>query len=165
MPVAKVHRISAGAPDDVSGIEGAIVAGRIDPARIRAIFGKTEGNGCVNDFSRGFAAQSLLLMLQRHVGKDASSACLVMSGGTEGAMAPHWLVLERGECDGNAGPALAIGSAHTADILPEQIGRLSQVDMVAAGVRNAMRDARIARPADVHPVQVKWPLLTLAPVA
>ena len=83
------------APDDVSGIEAAIAAGRIDPAGIRAIFGKTEGNGCVNDFSRGFAVQSLQLMLQRHGGAGAG-ACLVMSGGTEGGMAPHWLVLERG---------------------------------------------------------------------
>ena len=31
MPIAKVHRISAAAPDDVSGIEAAIAAGRIDP--------------------------------------------------------------------------------------------------------------------------------------
>jgi cyanuric acid amidohydrolase len=165
MPIAKLHRISAAAPDDVSGIEAAIAAGRIDPTGIRAIFGKTEGNGCVNDFSRGFAVQSLQLMLRRHGGEDCGSACLVMSGGTEGAMAPHWLVLERGAGDGSAGPALAIGSAHTAGILPEQIGRLSQVDMVAAGVRSAMREAQVVRPADVHFVQVKCPLLTLARVA
>jgi cyanuric acid amidohydrolase len=169
MPVAKVHRISAAAPDDVSGIEAAIAAGRIDPAGIRAIFGKTEGNGCVNDFSRGFAVQSLQQMLRRHLGEGTGSACLVMSGGTEGAMAPHWLVLERGDGERDAKtairPALAIGSAHTADLLPEQIGRLSQVEIVAAGVRCAMRDAQIARPADVHFVQVKCPLLTLARVA
>src|SRR3982074_1981109 len=124
MPVAKVHRISAAAPDDVSGIEAAIAAGRIDAAGLCTIFGKTEGNGCVNDFSRGFAVQSLQLMLRSHLGKKTSSACLVMSGGTEGAMAPHWLVLERGEDERTAGPALAIGSAHTTDLLPEQIGRL-----------------------------------------
>jgi cyanuric acid amidohydrolase len=50
-------------------------------------------------------------------------------------------------------------------LLPEQIGRLPQVDMVAAGVRSAMRDAQIARAADVHFVQVKCPLLTQARVA
>ena len=31
MPIAKVHRISAASPDDVSGIEAAIAAGHIDP--------------------------------------------------------------------------------------------------------------------------------------
>lgn len=60
MPVAKVHRISATAPDDVGGIEAAIAAGRINPAGIIAIFGKTEGNGLVNDFSRGYIRQRCL---------------------------------------------------------------------------------------------------------
>jgi len=37
MPIARVHRIPASAPDDVSGIEAAIAAGRLDPAGIREI--------------------------------------------------------------------------------------------------------------------------------
>jgi cyanuric acid amidohydrolase len=164
MSIAKVHRISAAAPDDVCGVERAIADGRIRPDGIRAIFGKTEGNGCVNDFSRGFAAHSLRQMLERHIGMRARDACLVMSGGTEGGMAPHWLVLERGEGEGREteGSSLAIGSARTADMPSEGIGRLSQVDMVADGVREAMRDAQIKDPAEVHYVQIKCPLLTLA---
>src|SRR4249920_1226351 len=100
MPIAKVHRIPASAPNDVSGIAQAIAEGRIDPSGIVAILGKTEGNGNVNDFTRGFATQSLTLMLQRHLGARAKDICLVMSGGTEGAMAPHWTVLERAEGEG-----------------------------------------------------------------
>jgi cyanuric acid amidohydrolase len=165
MPVAKVHRISASAPDDVGGIEEAIAVGRIRPEGIRAIFGKTEGNGCVNDFSRGFASHVLHGMLKRHIGARADDVCLVMSGGTEGGMAPHWLVLERDE--GGAGadagrPALAIGTARTPGLPPEALGRLPQVEMVADGVRRAMRDALIDDAAHVHFVQVKCPLLTLA---
>ncbi|MCX7297690.1 MAG: cyanuric acid amidohydrolase, partial [Hyphomicrobiales bacterium] len=53
MPVAKVHRIAARSPDDVSGIAAAIAAGRIEPGGVLAVLGKTEGNGLVNDFSRG----------------------------------------------------------------------------------------------------------------
>jgi cyanuric acid amidohydrolase len=49
MPIAKVYRISAASPDDVSGIEAAIAAGRIDPKGVVAVLGKTEGNGLVND--------------------------------------------------------------------------------------------------------------------
>ena len=111
MPVARVHRISAASPDDVSGIEAAIAKGEIDPSGVIAIVGKTEGNGCVNDFTRGFAAQSLTLMLQRHLPREAADkVCLVMSGGTEGGMAPHWIVLERSESsrsapDGGAWPS------------------------------------------------------------
>jgi cyanuric acid amidohydrolase len=163
MPLeARVHRISAAGPDDVGGIEAAIVSGRLDPDGIVGIFGKTEGNGCVNDFSRGFATQSLSLMLRRHMPADAADAvCLVMSGGTEGAMAPHWVVFARQEGNGGAGPALAIGRAHTAPLPPEQLGRLGQVHMVAAGVQAALADAQIDNPGDVHFVQVKCPLLTL----
>src|ERR1041384_1032190 len=114
MPTALVHRISADAPDDVSGIAAAIAAGRMYPHGIVAIFGKTEGNGCVNDFTRGFATQSLTLLLRQHMGDDAAAqVCLVMSGGTEGAMAPHWVVLERRDGASGAQPALAIGRAHT----------------------------------------------------
>ena len=65
MPLARIHRFAAAAPDDMSGIEQAIIAGSIDPAGIIAVFGKTEGNGLVNDFSRGFAVQSLRLLLEK----------------------------------------------------------------------------------------------------
>lgn len=161
MPIARMHRIAAAAPDDMSGIAQAIASGAIDPAGIVAVFGKTEGNGLVNDFSRGFAVQSLLQLLEKHLpGEDAAAVCAVMSGGTEGGLSPHWLVLERRDSTGDAGPALAIGRAHTPDLLPEHLGRPEQVDMVAAGVAEAMRDAKISDPDDVHFVQIKCPLLT-----
>ena len=123
MPIAKVHRISAAAPDDVSGIEAAIAAGRIDPEGVIAILGKTEGNGLVNDFARGYASLALSLLFQRHLPKaQAYKICLVMSGGTEGGMAPHWTIFERADDTGASGPALAIGRAHTA-ALPAKLGR------------------------------------------
>ena len=56
---ARVHRIAAGGPDDMSGLTAAVQRGDLDPAAIVAILGKTEGNGCVNDFTRGFATASL----------------------------------------------------------------------------------------------------------
>lgn len=160
---ARVHRVSAAGPDDVAGIEAAIAEGRIDPRGILGIFGKTEGNGCVNDFSRGYATQSLGLMLRRHLPADeADAVCLVMSGGTEGGMAPHWTVFERVQAEGGGtGPALALGRAHTPACPPEQLGRTGQVEMVAAGVRQALAEAGIESPDDVHFVQVKCPLLTL----
>jgi cyanuric acid amidohydrolase len=164
MPIAKVHRISATAPNDTSGIEVAIADGRIDPVGIVAILGKTEGNGNVNDFTRGYATLALTLMLERHIGARARDVCLVMSGGTEGAMAPHWTVCERAEGSGT-GPALAIGRAHTPALKPEQLGRMAQVEQVAEGVRIAMVDAEITDAANVHFVQIKCPLLTAQRIA
>jgi cyanuric acid amidohydrolase len=167
---ALVHRISATAPDDVSGIEAAIAAGRIDPKGVVAVLAKTEGNGLVNYFSRGHATLALSLLFERHLpAVEAKQICLVMSGGTEGAMAPHWVVFERrsesaGEADGNS-RSLAIGRAHTPPLPFEHLGRGAQVDQVAAGVLAAMLDAGITDPAHVHFVQVKCPLLIAQRVA
>lgn len=88
-----------------------------------------------------------------------------MSGGTEGGMAPHWTVFERAEGNGAAGPALAIGRAHTAALPAEHLGRMVQIEAVTAGVRVAMADAGIDDVGDVHFVQVKCPLLTVARAA
>jgi cyanuric acid amidohydrolase len=161
VPVAKVHRISANGPDDASGIADAIERGEIDPRGVIAVFGKTEGNGCVNDFSRGFATMTLTHFFSRFMPEaEAQKICFVMSGGTEGAMAPHWTIFERGEGGGGDIPALAIGSAHTRPLPPEHLGRQGQIAMVAEGVRNAMTDAGIVDASHVHFVQVKCPLLT-----
>ncbi|TXN06493.1 ring-opening amidohydrolase, partial [Methylobacterium sp. WL122] len=164
---AVVHRIAVAAPDDVSGLERAIAEGRIVPGAVVAIFGKTEGNGLVNDWTRGLAARALRDLLRRHAGEAAAErVCLVMSGGTEGGLSPHLTVFEVREADEPAEPgALAIGHAHTADLAPEEVGRLAQVESVAEGVRAAMRDAGIADPADVQFVQVKCPLLTSERIA
>jgi len=166
MPIARVHRISASAPDDVSGIEAAIASGAIDPRGVLAVLGKTEGNGLVNDYARGYAALSLGLLFKRHLpAEQAEKICLVMSGGTEGGMAPHWTLFEREEGAGAPGPALALGRSHTADLPAEGLGRMAQAEMVAAGVRAAMADAGIASAGDVHFVQVKCPLLTAQRIA
>jgi cyanuric acid amidohydrolase len=166
MPVAKVHRIAANAPDDVSGIEAAIASGRIDAKGVIAVLGKTEGNGLVNDFSRGLATASLAALFRRHLPADAAERiCLVMSGGTEGGMAPHWTVFERSAGQGDGAPALAIGRAHTFALPFEDLGRVGQVEQIAAGVRNAMMDAGIVDPNDVHFVQIKCPLLTAQRIA
>jgi cyanuric acid amidohydrolase len=161
MPIARVHRISAAAPDDVSGIEAAVKSGAIDPHAVVAVLGKTEGNGCVNDFTRGYATLALTQFFSRHMPKErAEQICFVMSGGTEGGMAPHWTVFERIEGEGDTSPALAVGRAHTPSLPPEHLGRVGQVAAVVEGVVAAMKDAQIDDLADVHFVQIKCPLLT-----
>jgi cyanuric acid amidohydrolase len=166
MPTALVHRLSARGPDDAGPLANAIAEGRIDPKGIVAILGKTEGNGCVNDFTRAFAVTALRQALAGHLPLEAvDRISMVMSGGTEGGLAPHWLVLERRDDEREPGPALAIGSVHTPPLAPEGLGRHAQVAMVADGVRAAMREAGIDDPADVHFVQIKCPLLTAQRVA
>ncbi len=60
---------------------------------------------------------------------------LVMSGGTEGGLSPHFLVLARREGPAaGEGRALAIGTAFTPEFRPEEIGRMAQVEATAAAV-------------------------------
>ena len=161
MREAKVHRIATRSPDDIGGLVLAIEQGRIDPDGIVAILGKTEGNGCVNDFTRAFAVSALKAGLARYLNTARiEQIAYVMSGGTEGALSPHILVFERADGADAPGTALAIGSALTALLPADGLGRMAQVKMVAAGVAEAMRDAGITDPADVHFVQIKVPLLT-----
>lgn len=159
---AYVTRLPARSPDDVEGLEAAIARGEIRPAGILAILGKTEGNGCVNDFTRAFAVRALQDMLARHIPRDAvADIAMVMSGGTEGCLAPHWIVFEARDVDEAAsGGALALGRARTPDMAAELLGRRGQVALVAAGVKAAMADAGITSADEVHYVQVKCPLLT-----
>ena len=164
---AYVHRIAAHAPDDVSALEARISAGEIDPSAIVAIVGKTEGNGCVNDFTRSLASRALKDALKPYHRSDSDQiVSIVMSGGTEGGLAPHFIIFEVREVDEQAEPkALAIGRARTPHLPYESIGRLAQVNSVAQGVRAAMRDAGIESAADVHFVQIKCPLLTADRIA
>ena len=75
---------------------------------IVAIVGKTEGNGCVNDFTRGYATLALKLLLADHLkvppAEVEKRVAIVMSGGTEGGLSPHLLVFSRGQDAAAAGP-------------------------------------------------------------
>jgi len=171
MPECLVFRLPTRHPSDVSGLTALIDAGHVEAAEILAVFGKTEGNGCVNDFSRPLAVTALEAMLAERLGctREAVAArvALVMSGGTEGGLSPHLLVVARRETEQaeGAGPpagALAVGTAFTPEFGPEEIGRMAQVRATAGAVRRAMDAAGLTDPSDVHFVQVKCPLLTSA---
>jgi cyanuric acid amidohydrolase len=168
MMCVDVIRISTKGPGDVSGLLQLIEAGRVDPAAILAILGKTEGNGGVNDFTREYAVAALSTALAPYLALAPQGVeeriAFVMSGGTEGVLSPHITVFTRKISDGNSqessGKRLSIGISQTRDFLPEEIGRTAQVGETASAVRAAMADAGIDDPADVHFVQIKCPLLT-----
>lgn len=71
-----VHVIPMAHPADWSGLEQRIADGAIRPAEIVAVFGKTEGNGCVNDFTRAYASQTLGQLLTDRYGLGAASGGL-----------------------------------------------------------------------------------------
>ncbi|MFO0402628.1 MAG: ring-opening amidohydrolase [Alphaproteobacteria bacterium] len=163
---AIVERLPMCDPADMSALKAAFAAGRLDPSNIVAILGKTEGNGCVNDFTRGYATLAMKLALaeamQMTPAEVGSRIALVMSGGTEGGLSPHMIVFAIAEDAGPkpTGKRLAIGTGFTRDFSASEIGRTPQIQETASAVRAAMAQAGITNPRDVHYVQVKCPLLT-----
>ncbi|MEP3639933.1 MAG: ring-opening amidohydrolase [Paracoccaceae bacterium] len=155
MPRARIHRIPTSGPDDISGLRALIDAGELDPGKLIAIIGKTEGNGCVNDFTRAFAVSALTQAL----GEDAAGVSMVMSGGTEGGLSPHIVTFEVLP-DTGLGPAMAIGTGLSRDLEAHELGTFAQIDCVAETVTAAVKSAQLTGPADVHFVQIKCPLLT-----
>lgn len=163
---ALAYRVPMRHPGDVAAIAALFDEGALRPGEVVAILGKTEGNGCVNDFTRAYAVSALAAMLGARLGTSPEAVmervALVMSGGTEGGLSPHFLVLAVREVAAPASGALAIGVGFTPDLAPEDIGRMAQLHATAGAVRAAMAEAGISDPAQVHYVQVKCPLLTSA---
>ncbi|MEA2738673.1 MAG: cyanuric acid amidohydrolase [Acetobacteraceae bacterium] len=162
----EVFRLPTAHPADTSGVLALIASGAIRAGDIRAILGKTEGNGCVNDFTRAYAVAALenalagpLECTPKEVGERIA---MVMSGGTEGGLSPHLLVFAATEAPAGTTPtpSLAIGTAFTRAFRPEEIGRMPQIEATAGAVTAAIAQAGITRAEDVHYVQVKCPLLT-----
>jgi len=162
-----VQRVACTGPGDLSAARALIASGALNPRDIVAVMGKTEGNGCVNDHTREYASVMWAGLLAEALGCSTDEAhlrvALVMSGGTEGVLSPHFTVFSRSWTE-VAQPAsdkrMVIGCAQTAAFAPEHLGRLEQARATADTVRAAMRDAGLTDPADVHFVQVKCPLLT-----
>jgi barbiturase len=161
----EVAKIELKNVQDASGLEELLRAGRFRADEVVAVIGKTEGNGGVNDFTRILADQAFRAVLLAYGQRSADlvkQVPMVWSGGCDGIITPHATVFANTDKKGPTVKArLAIGTAMSAELLPEDIGRPTMVEKVAAAVKAAMQDAGIDDPADVHYVQTKTPLLTV----
>jgi len=161
----EVAKVGLKTVQDASGLEACISRGQFVADEVIAVIGKTEGNGGVNDFTRILADQAFRRALQKH-GKrgeaEIAAIPMVWSGGCDGVITPHATIFAHNAKRGAASKSrLAIGTAISAELLPEDIGRPAMVEKVAAAVKAAMRHAGIDDPSDVHYVQTKTPLLTI----
>jgi cyanuric acid amidohydrolase len=164
----EVAKIELKTVQDASGLQACIDSGQFTAEQVIAVIGKTEGNGGVNDFTRILADQAYRRVLLKHGKRSEAEIAeipMVWSGGCDGVITPHATVFARNPKTGPADRSrLVIGAAMSAELLPEDIGRPAMVEKVAAAVKEAMRDAGITDPEDVHYVQTKTPLLTIEAV-
>ena len=171
MPDAiEVRKVPLLSVSDASGLADLVDAGVLDADRVIAVIGKTEGNGGVNDYTRIIADRAFREVLMAKGTRDHDAVMqvpIVWSGGTDGVLSPHATVFATLPADhpdaalGTDEPRLTVGFAMSEQLLPEDIGRVTMVEKVAAAVRVAMERAGITDPADVHYVQTKTPLLTI----
>ena len=170
MMLARPHRLSSTAlvgvfnathPGDVAAL-GKWLEQLPAGARLRAVLGKTEGNGCVNDFTRAYASEAVraaIASAPNHGQATAAAASVVMSGGTEGVLSPHLIAFADIAAPPWVTGGLAIGVARTRELRPEEIGTSAQVVATRAAVEAACADADLA-PSAVRYAQIKCPLLT-----
>lgn len=155
MKTLALHKLSTSDPADVSGLQDMPLDAQ---NALVAVLGKTEGNGCVNDFTRGMAASAW---------KTATTGnpITVMSGGTEGILSPHVTLLSETEEDPHyPHGALVIGAGSTANIHPRDLGKPTQAYAVAEEVRNICRRIDVD-PKDISFAVAKCPLLTSDQIA
>jgi cyanuric acid amidohydrolase len=161
------YKFPMSAPDDVSGLVKLLDAGEFQADEIVCMIGKTEGNGRVNDFSRPLAHRCFRDVLSARCGRPPNEidqrVAFVMSGGCEGIISPHATVFVSRRTNSNGAGThkrMAFAMASTRELLPEEVGTIEQVKLVADAVRAAQQAAGITSTEDVHYVQVKCPLLT-----
>ncbi len=163
----EVRKLPLHSVSDASELVALIEQGVLEADRVVAVIGKTEGNGGVNDYTRIIADRAFREVLVAHGTRSAEqvkAVPIVWSGGTDGVLSPHATVfatLPADRAPASDEPRLSVGFAMSERLAPEEIGRTSMIEKVAAGVRVAMERAGITDPADVHYVQTKTPLLTI----
>jgi cyanuric acid amidohydrolase len=167
-----VHVCQMRSPGDVSEIASLFDRGTVSPEHVVALVGKSEGTGLGKDAGRETADRAIKELLAERLGIRAADVadrlCIVLSGGSPGVITPHVAVFSRTDDDPEAHttePRLVAGLAHTANILPEEIGRMGQINKVRVAVELAMADAGVKEPADVHAVLVKAPSLSPESIA
>ena len=153
----EVAKVELKTVKDASGLEACIAKGQFAADEVIAVIGKTEGNGGVNDFTRILADEAFRRVLLKN-GKrseaDIANIPMVWSGGCDGVITPHATVFAANDKTGPASKSrLAIGTAMSAELFPEDIGRPAMVEKVAdaregrdEGRRHQRSEGRALRP-------------------
>ncbi len=158
----KAFKILTKSPSDLSGLIELVDSGKINPAEVICIIGKTEGNGGRNDFTRDLAMLAFedyfSSMLRISRADVIDKIIFSLSGGCEVVVSPHIVVYTKSGTSKNI-PAvekrLALGIGFTREFKPEEIGRMPQVEETARVIKEIVDQLQIDSPKDVHLIQMK----------
>ena len=159
MSAAAAYRFPMSAPDDLSAFAAALDTGLIVADRIVALWCKTEGNGLRNDWTRAYTDRVLREMLARRLNADADAMrdriVILVSGGSEGIVSPHLVVITTEPAGSPGHSGLALGTAAGA-IPATAVGTAEQGHRTSDLVRTAMRQAGLTE-TTTHLVFVRAP--------
>lgn len=147
MSTINILKFPVSSPADTSPLSELRKAG-YEPSQIMAVVGKSEGNGCVNDFSRTLST----IVWEPLIPSDAIT---IFSGGTEGVLCPHvsFIVKEKT----STGLVATVGHTHT--LQPWEIGTIEHAKEVNRTVLK-MRSELGVESDEVKLALIKCPLLT-----
>src|SRR5260370_5753893 len=160
-------------PSDTSGLQRLVDEGKVRPETLVALVGKTEGTGSHDDWGRVWADVVLRDWTARLLGiavdEVAKHVIFVLSGGCPGVITPHIVAVTREWVDvaderAGADKTLGVGRAGSEPMAPAEVRRMGQIRKVAEATHQAMADAGLEDPHDVHLVMVKVPGLTTASI-
>jgi cyanuric acid amidohydrolase len=150
-------------PSDVAELARMLDDNVFAASDVVCILGKTEGNGGRNDFTRELAMTALEQLFAPRLGcrpeQVQERVIFSFSGGTEGVVSPHMLVLvKEGEPASVAHVSqkrLAVGIGRTRDFAPHEIGTMAQIQETARAIQTIVASLQVDDLADVHLVQMK----------
>lgn len=171
VPLANAFVCPMRTPADISEIEKLFSEYEVDPLSVIAVIGKSEGSGLPNDYGRLLAdskIRQLLATVRKSSEEEISQqVTIAISGGAPGSVAPHvtvftqkWVPKETMSDSSKGQLGLVLGRSHTSEILPQHIGRVTQVDVTTQAVNEAIQEAGIDDISQIHMVLVKGPALT-----
>jgi cyanuric acid amidohydrolase len=157
---SELFRCPARSADDLSGLV-ALCRDGLALESVRAIWCKTNGTGLSNDYSRAYADTTIRSFLADALGCTPAEAAMrvqiVVSGGSEGIVSPHLLVLT--ETEGSA-PSSEVGLVSGSDrqaFAKDQAGTVAHAHFTADMVRRAAEHAGLDRVSAATFVMVKSP--------
>ena len=167
----EIYVCPSATPADTSGLQRLAGEGKIKPDTLVALVGKTEGTGFHDDWGRVWADVALRTWTAGFLGvpidEVARRVIFVLSGGCPGVITPHiaavtreWVDIDRAQ----DAKRLVVGRAGSEPIAPEEVGRMGMIHKVATATHEAMKDAGLTDPNDVHLVMVKVPGLSVASI-
>lgn len=161
MPRAsELFRCPARSADDLSGLVALCRSG-LALESVRAIWCKTDGTGLGNDYSRAYADTAIRSFLAEGLGCTPAEAAkrvqIVVSGGSEGIVSPHLLVLAETEGSATSSEVGLVSGSDRQPFAKAKTGTQAHANFTADMVRRAATQAGLDRASSSAFVMVKSP--------